>query len=105
MILWRVLAEAAKAEHIDRDPDRALEWIRQRLPELFVQPLDEKGKPYRDEAGREVAAPRFKWDQEWPKWQDYCRALLWLAERTRKHPTARTGEDRIPLGVQSVLDE
>ena len=76
MIIWRILTEAAKTEGIDSNAERAFAWIRRHLPELFVQPLDGDGKPYRDEQGGEEVEARFPWERDWPTWQRMIQEYL-----------------------------
>jgi hypothetical protein len=87
MLPWQVMVEAAKADRIDRDPERARQWIERHVPELVDSVEDDE------------------WAVEWPKWQRNFDALLWLAERRARPPKPRSSADRIPrLVVQSVDD-
>src|SRR4051794_12753108 len=102
MIIWRVLTEAAGTERIDEDPGRALEWVQKHLPELFLRLGDAQGRCLRDETGRELVQALFKWEVEWPKWQENFRALLWLEQQRLRPPTPKTHQDRIPEWVFRV---
>ncbi len=105
MLIWKKLVEDARRSRIDRDEERAREWMRQHLPELFLWPADEEGHPLLDESGRRYSEERgWKWSEEWPKWQDNFQALLWLVGRKEKVPKKRTTQDIIPLWVSRVLD-
>src|SRR5207248_3295250 len=92
-------------EGIDKHRQRAFEWIRQFLPELFTSPFDEPGKLCLDEAGREVMEPKFDWQAEWPRWQRNLQALSWLAEAKRRSSSPTAVKEFIPHGVHEVLDE
>jgi hypothetical protein len=103
MLLWRVLADAAKNEKIDTDSDRARAWVHRHLPHLLLVPLDQERKSFL-EGEREQVQERFRWELEWPDWQDNFRALLWLVQRRISPPKPRTFQDRIPPFVQRVCD-
>jgi hypothetical protein len=105
MLLWRMVAGGAKANRNGTNQARAFAWIRQHIPEFFVQPTDAQGKPYKDKAGRPVHEAMFDWAAEWPKWQRNCQALGWLAEQRRRPAEPGHAEDRIPRWVDQVLDE
>jgi hypothetical protein len=98
MLPWRKLLEDARCRKIDRNPERALAWIRQHLPELSIRRAKPKGKAGWD---RDL----FEWDVEWPKWQNSFRALRWLAQARARPPKPRTNAHRIPHWVQHVVDE
>jgi hypothetical protein len=100
MLLWNVLVADAKAKEIHRDPEQARKWIRAHLPELAPPVVDERGRRVKGVPPNE----EFRWDEEWPVWQDSFEALLWLANRRRVPAAPRSARDRIPLHIQRVID-